>query len=469
MFKFLKEKIKGAVSTFSKKVDEESEEVGGEVKTEEVKEEKVRVEEKTTEPKGFFARIKEKFTRKEEEVEEEKIVEKPVEKPEPKVIEKHVKKPRLEKKAEKSEQKKLEIEKPVEKPREERKVEEVKEKFVEKPKVEKKAEVKIVEKPKVVEKPVEKPKVIEKPVEKQEIISEPEPEKKGFFQKVSDTITKKAISEARFEELFWDLEMALLENNVAVEVIEKIKQDLKAELVDKKVRRGKTYDLIEATLEKSIKGLFETDSIDLVKSIKEKKPYVICFFGVNGSGKTTSIAKLASMLKKQGISSVIAAADTFRAAAIHQLEEHAASIGVKLIKHDYGSDPAAVAFDAISHAKSKNKDVVLIDTAGRTHSNTNLMDELKKVVKVAKPDLKIFVGDSLTGNDVVEQAKTFDQAVGIDTIILSKVDVDEKGGAAISVSYVTGKPIIYIGVGQTYDDLKEFSKDFVMKSLGFEA
>ena len=142
---------------------------------------------------------------------------------------------------------------------------------------------------------------------------------------------------------------------------------------------------------------------------------------------------------------------------------------VKVIKHDYGADPAAVAFDAIEHAKSKGKDVVLIDTAGRQHSNVNLVDEMKKIIRVANPDIKIFVGDSLTGNDVVEQSKSFDEAVGIDAIILTKADVDEKGGAALSVSYVTGKPIIYIGMGQEYDDLRPFDKDIIMQSLNLEA
>jgi fused signal recognition particle receptor len=162
----------------------------------------------------------------------------------------------------------------------------------------------------------------------------------------------------------------------------------------------------------------------------------------------------------------MAAADTFRAAAIDQLQLHADKLGIKLIRHDYGSDPAAVAFDAIKHAEASKKDVVLIDTAGRLHSNTNLMDEMKKIMRVAKPDLKLFVGESITGNDCTEQAKQFDQAVGIDGIILAKADVDEKGGAAISVSYVTKKPIFYLGVGQEYPDLQQFDKDKLIASIG---
>jgi len=172
-------------------------------------------------------------------------------------------------------------------------------------------------------------------------------------------------------------------------------------------------------------------------------------------------------LQDNGLKCVMAAADTFRAAAIQQLEEHANNVGVKIIKHDYGADPAAVAYDAIKYAEAHGLDVVLVDTAGRLHSNTNLMDEMKKIIRVAKPDMKVFIGESITGNDCIEQAKQFNEAVEIDGIILSKADIDEKGGAAISVSYVTGKPILYIGTGQTYDDLKPFTKELVMETLGF--
>jgi len=193
---------------------------------------------------------------------------------------------------------------------------------------------------------------------------------------------------------------------------------------------------------------------------------VIAFIGVNGSGKTTNLAKLANYLKNNGKEVVIAACDTFRAAAIQQVEDHANNLGIKLIKHDYGSDAAAVAFDAIDHAKAKGKDFVLIDTAGRNQSNKNLMEELSKLVRVAKPDLKIFVGDSLTGNDAVEQAKEFNEAVGIDGIILSKVDADEKGGASVSISYVAKKPIFFVGNGQGYEDLIPFKKEEFLEKMG---
>ena len=349
-----------------------------------------------------------------------------------------------------------------------------------KPKV-KKEEIQLEEKPKekevkVEEKPKEEVKVEEKKeeAEKPKEAAEPEkeeikPEKRGFFGKIKQKVVTKKINEKQFEELFWNLEVALLENNVATEVIGKIKDDLKRELVEKPIRRSKIEKTIEASLKKSIGDLFEAKPFNLLDKIKQKKPFVICFVGINGSGKTTTIAKVARILLDNNKKVVLAAADTFRAAAIDQLQIHADKLGVKLIKHDYGSDPAAVAFDAIKHAESKNLDVVLVDTAGRMHANSNLMDEMSKIVRVAKPDLKIFVGESITGNDCVEQAKKFDEAVGIDAIILSKADVDEKGGAAVSVSYVTKKPIIYLGVGQEYKDLKEFDSEIVLQNLGLEA
>ncbi|PIY60271.1 signal recognition particle-docking protein FtsY, partial [Candidatus Woesearchaeota archaeon CG_4_10_14_0_8_um_filter_47_5] len=247
---------------------------------------------------------------------------------------------------------------------------------------------------------------------------------RGFFGSISDRISKKVLSEKQFEELFWELEVVMLENNVALEVIEKIKEDLARELVGKPLLRSKLEETVAATLKHSVESLFEVgEPLDLLARAAEKKPLVICFVGINGSGKTTTIAKLCHMFQKHHMSCVIAAGDTFRAAAIDQLQVHAQKLGVRLIKHDYGSDPAAVAFDAIAYAKANNKDVVLIDTAGRQHSNRNLMDELKKVKRVNNPDLIIFVGESITGNDCVEQAREFDAAVGINGIILTKADV----------------------------------------------
>ncbi len=294
-------------------------------------------------------------------------------------------------------------------------------------------------------------------------------EKKGIIEKLSEAVTTTRISEEKFESLFKDMEIILLENNVAVEVIDKIHSDLKAAVVGKPIPRGKVEAEVTKSLKDSIESLFDVEKIDLMKRVKEKKPYVMLFAGINGSGKTTTIAKVSRLLQDNGLKCVIAASDTFRAAAIQQLQEHADRLGVKLIKQEYGADPAAVAFDAIKYAESKDVDAVLIDTAGRQHSNKNLIEEMKKIVRVAKPDLKIFVGEAITGNDCVEQAKTFNEAIGIDAIILAKADVDEKGGAAISVSYVTKKPIIYLGTGQDYGDLAPFNPAMVVESLGLSA
>ncbi len=408
MFNFFKDKLKKVLSKFSKEVEEEIEEAP---KPEEIKE-------------GV----------KEKPFEEEKTEEKKKEKKEPK---KEVKE--LKGKA-KEEEKEL--------AKEEKKVEEKPEEVKELIEEEKKEKLKKVEEI------------------KEELIEGEPKEKKGFFQKITEIISKKALSEKQFDDLFFELEVALMENNVALEVIEKIKQDLKQELVEKPILRKKVKSIIIETLKKSLNELFDVDKINLIEKAKGKKPFVICFVGINGSGKTTTIAKICKLLQKNKLKCIIAASDTFRAASIEQLQLHADRLGVRMIKHEYGSDSAAVAYDAIKYAQAKKQDVVLIDTAGRLHSNVNLMDEVKKLVRVAKPDLTLFVGESITGNDCVEQAQRFNEIIGIDGIILTKSDVDEKGGAAISVSYVTKKPILYLGTGQEYDDLKEFDPELIISGIG---
>ncbi|MBS3123973.1 signal recognition particle-docking protein FtsY [Candidatus Woesearchaeota archaeon] len=298
---------------------------------------------------------------------------------------------------------------------------------------------------------------------------EKEPEKKGIFGKVKEALTTKTISSEKFEELFWDLELALLENNVSVEVIEKIKEDLKQELVDKPLPRDVEAKILE-TLKQTVDEILSFPAVDILSKVKEKvqenKPLVIALFGINGAGKTTSLAKMTHYFQKHNHSVVLAAGDTFRAAAIQQLEEHASKLNVKIIKHEYGSDSAAVAFDAIRYAEKNKIEVVLIDTAGRLHSNTNLMDELKKIIKVAKPDINIFVGESITGNDCIEQARKFNELVNLDGLILTKADVDEKGGAPLSIAYTIKKPILFLGVGQSYDDWEVFDKEKILGRLG---
>jgi len=299
-------------------------------------------------------------------------------------------------------------------------------------------------------------KKIEEPVKLEKV------EKKKWFEK----IVSKTLSERDFEKLFEELEIVLLENNLAFDVVEKLKEDLKSKLVDKSIRKKELSTIIRTTLKKSLEDLFKIGEFDLIKEVKKKKPYVICFVGINGQGKTTSMAKVANLLQKNKLKCVFAAADTFRAASIEQLEVHGKKLKINVVKHKYGADPAAVAFDAIAHAKAKNLDVVLIDTAGRMHTEKNLMKELEKIINVAKPNMKIFVGESIAGNDCIEQAQKFNDAIDIDGIILTKADVDNKGGAPISVTYVTGKPILYLGIGQNYQDLLKFDSNNIIKELG---
>ncbi|AEK72321.1 cell division protein FtsY [Thermococcus sp. 4557] len=312
-------------------------------------------------------------------------------------------------------------------------------------------------------------KTVEEKIEEEEKALEKEApeEKKGFIEKLLQV----EIKEKDVEEALDELEIELLEADVALETVEALREKIKEKLVGKKVRIGTNKGrLIEEALREAVLDVLtpekKIDLLELIKS-KEEKPFVIAFVGFNGSGKTTTIAKLANWLKKNGLGVVIAASDTFRAGAIEQVEEHAKRVGVKVIKHSYGADPAAVAYDAIQHAKARGLDVVLIDTAGRNELNRNLMDEMKKIARVTKPDLVIFVGDSLGGNSVVEQAKQFNEAVKIDGVILTKLDADARGGAALSISHAIGAPILFVGVGQGYDDLRPFDeKWFVDRIFG---
>jgi fused signal recognition particle receptor len=305
----------------------------------------------------------------------------------------------------------------------------------------------------------------------EEDVTEEEKPKRSLFGKLKEKLTTKTITPEKFEDLFWELELTLLENNVSILVIEKIKDNLREELVNKPLPKN-VLGKINEVLTETLNEVLTFDKVDLTKLIdakkKENKPFIITLFGINGSGKTTSVAKLAHYLQEKNYTVVMAACDTFRAAAIQQLEDHANNLNVKMIKHDYGSDSAAVAYDAVQYAQKNKVDVVLIDTAGRLHSNTNLMAELEKVVRVNSPDLKIFVGESITGNDCVEQAEKFNETLEVDGIILTKADIDEMGGAPLSIAYTIKKPILFLGMGQRYEDFEEFNKEKILKRLGFE-
>ena len=285
---------------------------------------------------------------------------------------------------------------------------------------------------------------------------------------LKNLVTKVTTTELKSENLhpvLSEFKMTLAENDVAFPVAERICDEMEKRLDGIQVKRLEDRKkIVEKDLrEVLLEIMLANEKIDLLKSIEEKnkkgEPYLIVFVGINGTGKTTTIAKVARYLNRNSFSVVLACSDTYRAGSIEQLDEHARRLGIKMIKHEYGADPAAVAYDTISHAKAHGINVVLIDTAGRMQTNRNLMSELEKIKRVVHPDLTLLTVDSLTGNDAVMQAEEFHKSVGIDATILTKVDADSKGGSALSVTYITKKPILFIGTGQKYEDLQEFDPD----------
>ncbi|TLZ46564.1 MAG: signal recognition particle-docking protein FtsY [Methanobacteriota archaeon] len=279
------------------------------------------------------------------------------------------------------------------------------------------------------------------------------------------------IKEDKLEEVLYDLEIALIESDVAFPVAKEIVDRIADQLAGRRVARDTSLERgVEAILRDAMTQALSVAPVDFFALVeKGPRPFIVMFVGVNGTGKTTTIAKLAYHLQKRGRTCVVAAADTFRAGAIEQLEKHAEAIGFKLIKHAAGADPAAVAFDAVEYARARGRDVVLIDTAGRMQTNQNLMDQMKKIKRVAKPNLLLYIGDALAGNDAIEQAKQFHEAVGIDGIILTKIDADAKGGAALSMAKTIGKPVVFVNLGQTYEDIRPFDVKWMVDRLLSEA
>ena len=307
---------------------------------------------------------------------------------------------------------------------------------------------------------------------------------KGFTENVSESVNvslgdkaKAALFDKEFvldeksvEGPFFDLEMALLEGDVSFEVTELILNGLRSELVGKRrnwVTSAET--VVHEAIRSAITNILEKHPLDfdefVESKISESKPIIILFVGVNGTGKTTTIAKIASRLNSNGHSVVLANGDTFRAGASEQIQIHANRMDLKVIQHEHKGDPAAVVYDAVQYAKSRSIDVVLADTAGRLHTNVNLMDQLKKITRINNPDLVLLVDEAIAGNDAVERAKKFSEKIKIDGCILTKADADAKGGAALSISHTVGCPILFIGVGQEYKDLVKFKPESFLDSL----
>jgi fused signal recognition particle receptor len=292
------------------------------------------------------------------------------------------------------------------------------------------------------------------------------------FSSATKSIAQKELSEKELENNLFDLQLALLEGDVAQEVIDDLVSELKKKLLGLQLERGNSAEeVIKSKLQEYLEVMFsKAGQVDLIHEINLKKeakggPYVIVFLGINGTGKTTTVAKIAHLLHENGLSVVLAAGDTHRAGAIEQLTQHAQKLSLKVIAQRYGADPSAVGRDAVDYSRKHHIDAVLIDTAGRMQTAKNLMDEIGKIVRVVKPDLKLFIGDSLAGNDTINQSTEFFQYTKFDGAILTKTDADAKGGAAVSIVHNTSKPIVYLGIGQGYSDIIPFDYNKFLRSI----
>ena len=273
------------------------------------------------------------------------------------------------------------------------------------------------------------------------------------------------------DNLLEELEWVLLESDISSDAVTAVIEALRVSLLGSRLRKGADLSkVLEAALKRALRNILAAGYWDFDATVKSfvdagDTPVVIMLVGVNGTGKTTTAAKIAQRLLDQNLTVVAAAGDTFRAGAIQQLESHCDNLGIRCISSQRGGDTAAIARDAIESAKAKNIDVVLVDTAGRMQNKVNLMNELNKVRRVANPHLTLFVGDSLAGNDAVEQARMFQEIMKFDGAVLTKVDTDAKGGAGLSIAFSTGRPIVFAGVGQGYHDLKQFDPDWLLEQM----
>jgi fused signal recognition particle receptor len=294
---------------------------------------------------------------------------------------------------------------------------------------------------------------------------------KQAFSSITSAVREKQLSDEELDKLVFDFQISLIESDVAQSVAEALTAEVQKSLAGTKVdRSADPSEVVGERLATVLRAAFDkAGTFDLAANIKEKsktgEPYVILFLGINGTGKTTTVAKVGSFMKKNGLSVVLAAGDTHRPGAIEQLTEHAERLSLKVVSQRYGADPAAVGRDGVLYAKAHHVNALLIDTAGRMQTNQNLMEEMAKIVRVVKPDFRIFVADALTGNDAVSQAELFNQHVGFDGAVLTKADADVRGGAALSIVYSTTKPVIFLGVGQGYDDLVPFDTQKFLGSL----
>ena len=290
----------------------------------------------------------------------------------------------------------------------------------------------------------------------------------GTLKRVAAFATGKIIIEEEdLEDPLWELEMALLESDVEMSVAEEILDTVREKMIGETRKQvDTTGELVELALHDALVDVISVGQFDFEQRLAEAdKPVTIVFTGVNGVGKTTSIAKLSEYLGDRGYSSVLANGDTYRAGANEQLQKHAENVDRKIITHQQGGDPAAVIYDAVEYAEANDIDVVLGDTAGRLHTSDDLMSQLEKIHRVVDPDLTMFVDEAVAGQDAVMRAQEFNDAAEIDGTVLTKADADSSGGAAISISYVTGKPILFLGTGQGYDDIEPFVPEELVDQL----